>query len=633
MRALLSPLFALPFLLTGCALSAPSSGVALHGQLHGGQQAVAGAKVYLLAANTTGYGQPSVSLLLAADTGNAADAIGSYVKTDANGFWSITGDYNACASSTTQVYLYGLGGNAGGGANSDAGFLAALGNCGGLSTVGYVWMDEVTTVAAAYAIAGFATDATHVSSSGTALALTGIQNAFKTSSNLVSLSTGMAYSTTPAGNAAVPSATIYTLANILSSCVNSAGPGAGSNCNELFAASKSGGTSGNLPTDTATAAINIAHYPGSSTSTLWSLVPATPPFAGGLMTQPNDFTLALNYTGGGISKPESIAVDGSDNVWVANYGTAGVSKILASGAFATSSPFTAGGIGLSDAIAIDGSGNAWIANSNNSLSELTSTGSAVSASAYTGAGLNAPSSIAIDANGYVWVGDSAKSYCVSEFYPNGNAVAGYTSSTDAACSGVYSIAIDKTGDVLAVSNDNSALIEMYGSVGPPLVPGMEIGKHGGGGIASPDGVAINNSGDIWTANGAKNSTTLSEFGTNAVAISGTNGVIGGGLQTPSAIASDGGGNLWIANSGGPSVSEFTSLGVALSPAASGSFNGGYTGGNLSNPAAIAVDGSGNVWVADEGSSTVVELIGIGTPVVTPLVASITSPYNVPGSEP
>jgi sugar lactone lactonase YvrE len=630
MRALWSLTLVLPVCLAGCGFQPQASpGVALHGVLHGGQQGVSGAHVYLYAANTTGYGQPSVPLLNAAKTGYS-DSNGAYVLTDANGFWSITNDYT-CTSNSTQVYLYGVGGNAGSGTNSGAGFLAALGNCGSLGNIGYVWMDEVTTVAAAYALAGFATNATHVSSSGTTLALTGIQNAFATASSLVSLQTGNANSTTAAGNATVPSATIYTLANILGACVNSAGPGTGTPCTQLFAAAKNGTTS---PTDTATAALNIAHNPGTNVSTLYTLVPATPPFSGGLTTQPNDFTLALNYTGGGISKPEGIAVDASGDVWVANYGTAGITEILSTGAFAANSPFTAGGIGLSQAIAIDASGNVWVANANNSLSELTSSGTAVSSSAYTGAGLNSPSAVAIDPSGYVWVADSAKNYCVSEFTSSGSAVSGFTSATDAGCSGIYGLAIDKTGDVFAISNDSSVLVEMYGSQAvSPNSPGGEIGRHGGGDIASPDGVAINNSGDIWVADGSKNSTTISEFGSNGIAISGANGVIGGGLQTPSAVAADGGGNLWITNSGGPSVSEFNSSGTALSPPATGSFNGGYTGGNLTNPAAIAVDGSGNVWVADEGSSTVIELVGIGTPVVTPIVASIRSPYNVPGSEP
>src|ERR1035438_10016008 len=89
----------LPLLLfaTGCSLqetAAPSAvtssavaGQALQGGVHGGQQPVVGAHVYLFAANSTGYGgagiaasasNASISLLKASVTGNS-DAVGAYV--------------------------------------------------------------------------------------------------------------------------------------------------------------------------------------------------------------------------------------------------------------------------------------------------------------------------------------------------------------------------------------------------------------------------------------------------------------------------------------------------------------------------------------------------------------------------
>src|ERR1035441_6656428 len=102
-----------------------------------------------------------------------------YVTTDANGNFTITGDYSCAAGQ--QVYLYALGGTQGGIANAAAGLLAALGNCPGtagttndsFSSGLYVVVNEASTIAAAYAFAGFATDATHVSSLGTALAQIG----------------------------------------------------------------------------------------------------------------------------------------------------------------------------------------------------------------------------------------------------------------------------------------------------------------------------------------------------------------------------------------------------------------------------------------------------------------------------
>ena len=72
---------------------------------------------------------------------------------------------------------------------------------------------------------------------------------------------------------------------------------------------------------------------------------------------------------------------------------------------------------------------------------------------------------------------------------------------------------------------------------------------------------------------------------------------GGGLDDPAALAVDAAGNLWVGNAsvaGG--VAEFSSQGQALSPI------GGVSGGGLTENFGLTIDNSGNVWVTDEGSS-------------------------------
>jgi PKD repeat protein len=239
---------------------APLTDVAITGLVYGGSTPIVGAHVYLLAANTTGYGgagiaasssNASVSLLSAVETGTS-DSVGAYVATGSNGGFSLTGDYTC--TSGQQLYLYVLSGT-----NAAAGLMAVVGSCpaSGSNAI-TVTVNEVTTIAAAYAFAGFATDAMHVSSSGTAPAQLGIQDAFATAGSLTGLSTGTALALTPGGNGAVPQAEINTLANILANCINY-----GSSCATLLATATADGTStGTKPTDTATAAINIAHNPG-----------------------------------------------------------------------------------------------------------------------------------------------------------------------------------------------------------------------------------------------------------------------------------------------------------------------------------------------------------------------------------
>ncbi len=82
--------------------------------------------------------------------------------------------------------------------------------------------------------------------------------------------------------------------------------------------------------------------------------------------------------------------------------------------------------------------------------------------------------------------------------------------------------------------------------------------------------------------------------------------IGGGLNAPRGIAVDGSGNIWVANAGANSISKFSSTGAAISGA------GGYTGGGLSGPRFITLDLLGNVWVSDVTSNALSKFSSAGT---------------------
>jgi hypothetical protein len=243
--------------------------------------------VYVLEANTTGYGKPSVSLLTSR-TGHPADSIGYYVLSGEYGGFSIAGDYNCSAGH--EVYLYVAGGNSGGnGSNSAIGLIASLGACpaaGNFTNAApFVFVNEVTTVAAAYAMVANATDPTHVSSFETPGASTGLANA----ATLANVATGF---TNSRPDSHVPRAKIHTFANILSACINSSTSDSLS-CKTLFANARRGGTTGAVPEDTATAALNIARNPHSNVLELYGLQPSlSPPFLPALDSPPLDFNLS-----------------------------------------------------------------------------------------------------------------------------------------------------------------------------------------------------------------------------------------------------------------------------------------------------------------------------------------------------
>jgi streptogramin lyase len=658
-------------LLTGCGagpLAVPSAepGAAIKGTVHGGQQPIAGSHIYLLAANTTGYGgsgiaasaaNASVSLLQVANTG-LSDPLGAYVLSDAGGNFSISGDYSCTPGQ--QVYLYAKGGNPGAGVNANVGMMAILGSC---PTAGnfaaatpYVLVNEVSTVAAAYAMAGFASDATHVSSSGTALAQTGIANAFANASNLETLATGIALATTPAGNGVAPQTTVNTLANILATCVNTADVYNGSTyvspsggCSTLLGTATLDGTpTGAQPTDTASAAINIAHFPGSNISTLFALPSPTAPFTPALptATTPNDFVLTIGFNGGGLLEPVGVAIDANGDAWLADSLFARITELSPTGApLSPTTGFTGGGLGVSQnsrPIAVDLFGNVWVPGAigtMGTLIEFTSAGAPYANSPYSGGGFFGGSNtvLAIDGTGNVWVSNSATG-TLSKFSNAG--IASANSPTSAVANAIFDLAIDASGDIWASlapfgnSNTGLGLLAEFSSTGSLVSSASGYTASIGN---EAQAVAIDNSGAVWflaaNQNVSPNPIYLEKSDSSGNQLSPNGGYTGGGLANTSTLVVDGAGNLWSASFSGGALAEFSNSGVALSPST------GYLGtSTVARNYSIAVDGSGDIWETSSGSANaaynrVWEAIGIAAPVVTPLAANLAAPYNKAASKP
>jgi hypothetical protein len=612
-----------------------ASGTALRGSVHGGQNPIAGAHVYLYAINTNGYGGPgiaasstnaSVSLLHFA-TGTTQDGSGHYyVTTDQFGNFAITSDYS-CPSNYAHTFFYAVGGDSGSGANSAITLIAPAQAC---NTSASTDINEVSTIATAYSFAGFASDPLHIASSNTSLAATGVTNAVNNIANLEDISKSTALATTPGTNGTVPQAEINTLANILAACVNSTGP-ASTQCATLFAnALNSNGVS---PSDTATAALNIAHNPGANVGNLYGLQTPMSPFQPPLTSAPNDFTIAVSYTGGGLDSPVPLAFDASGNVWVGNTATNvnTVTELSPVGAVVSGSPFSGGGIVDPYSIAIDSSGHIWTANvTPNSLSELSSAGAPISTSAgYTGGGLNVPYDIAFDSLGNVWIVNNVGS-SLSEFSSTGTAITTSTGDVGGGLNNSVSLAIDALDNIwISDSITFGALSEFYATGASAGT--AESGTNGdtAGGLADPWGIAVDLNGNLWAANSGSGANSISFFAESGKPISGPNGYIGGGLNIPEGIAIDGAGNVWVVNRASnqisppypdSSISEFNSSGTAISPST------GYTAG-LNLAIRIAVDGSGNVWVTNATLNSVTEFVGAGSPVVTPKVANLLFPYG------
>ncbi len=627
-------LLALSAALTGCALSPTASkdpvkiipGTSYSGSVHGGQQPIAGAHVYLLAAGTTGYASASTSLLTAAKTGQS-DSIGAYVLTDANGNFSVTGDYTC--TQNTQVYLYALGGNPGSGTNSAAGLMAILGNCPATGTLAtqtpFVVINEASTVAAAYAIASYATDVLHIGSSATTQGLVGIANAFANAASMDNIATpGGALAVTPTSGGTVPQAKINTIADILASCINSTGS-TSTACNTLFTNTAGGAV--NAGRNTANAALAIAETPSQNVAALYALVPAAPPFVPTLTAAPHDFTITLTYPlSTNIVNATGLAVDATGNVWVTSFGNNYINQINPQGL--TVYYYSFGHLLNPYSIAIDTSNNLWmnaVDTANPGAPYIYNVNQTAGTGSYYGAGqLTLPNKtkLAIDAAGDIFSpstsGTTSQLDIVSASGSSNNDVSPYITYP-------YATAVDSNG---------VAWVTSYGSGVPSGAPLLKAGllvtsttnalslsTCTGTNYAGGTGIAVDHANNIWVAD---NTTSYIVEFSNACAYTASYNAGGIAGSKPVGLAIDGNGSLWSLGSNNI-LAGITGAGQVTSGTT------GYATGLTGTLAGPVIDPSGNVWFTNTTNNTISQMLSVAAQVVTPIAAGVAN--NTLGTRP
>jgi hypothetical protein len=176
------------------------------------------------------------------------------------------------------------------------------------------------------------------------------------------------------------------------------------------------------------------------------------------------------------------------------------------------------------------------------------------------------------------------------------------------------MAIDGSGNVWVANTRISSLTELS-NLGAPISPfttGRTLASAGGfkgGGMNHPKQIAIDQQGNAWTLNG---DSSLSEFAFTGEAITGSP-FSGGGTMAGNGLAIDGSGFIWVTDSGTPGdVAQYAGYNAEVDgkPVANGtpvSPSGGYVHGISSPNGAIAVDGSGTVWVLNGGTYSAAEL--------------------------
>ena len=361
-----------------------------------------------------------------------------------------------------------------------------------------------------------------------------------------------------------------------------------------------------------------------------------------------------------LGDPEGVAVDGAGNLYIADSGNNRIRKVdVATGTISTIAGtgewgYSGDGGPASQAefrdpvgVAVDGNGNVYIADADNHrirrVDAATGTISTIAGTGergYSGDGgpateaeLGYPSGVTVDGAGNLYIADEgddrirkvdAATGTISTIAGTGEW--GYSGdggpAIEAQLSEPHGVAVDAVGNVYVTDYWNHRVRKVDAVTGTisTIVGTGEWGYSGDGGPATqaqlryPSSVAVDGAGNLYIADSGNNRIRKVDVATGTIStIAGTGewGYSGDGgpaieaqLRYPSAVAVDGAGNLYIADSGNNRIRKVDVATGTISTIA-GTGEWGYSGdggpaieAQLGYPSAVAVDGAGNLYISD-----------------------------------
>jgi uncharacterized protein (TIGR03437 family) len=359
-----------------------------------------------------------------------------------------------------------------------------------------------------------------------------------------------------------------------------------------------------------------------------------------------------------LSSPNAIAFDSSGNLYIADTGNNIVRKVTPDGTISTFAGNRGRGNGGNEGSALhaslngpagvtaDRSGNVFIADTgNNWIREVTPDGiihryagfDPSTSSGFGGGGdptlatnatLNTPTSLAVDSAGNLYFVEygAPRVREVSTV----NKISTYAGTGTGGSTGDLGLAVSANLNVLGICMDSSNVLYIADGVSDRVrkvtpADGVIYPVAGVNGIASytPRGVAVYQSvlyfadnNRIWAYNAANGQVTAIA-GTGQAGFSGdTKAANSALLNAPRGIAFDGSGNLYIADTGNNRVREvYASNGTINTIAGTGaaSTTGDYglaVNATLNQPAAVAVDASGSIYVAERSGQVLRQIASI-----------------------
>ena len=383
-------------------------------------------------------------------------------------------------------------------------------------------------------------------------------------------------------------------------------------------------------------------------------------------------------TDASLDSPEGVAVDSRGNVFIANRKHRRIRRVdSATGVIDTvagngergfsgdGGPATGASLAYPVGVAVDGQGNLLIADSTNDrvrrVDATTGIITTVAGSGPTGlfgeggfsgdggpatsARLNGPAGVAVDGQGNIFIADTHKNRIRRVDAATGviNTVAGDGSWSFSGDGGPASaarlalpsgIAVDGRSNLFIADTENNRVRRVDATTGViDIVAGNgERGFSGDGGpatdasLAYPLSVAVDGQGNLLIADSTNDRVRRVDATTGiitTVAGSGPTGLFGGGgfsgdggpatsarLDGPSGLAVDGDGNIFIADRLNNRIRRVDAV-TRIIETVAGDGNEGFSGdggpatdASLFLPEGVALDGHGNIFIADAGNNRV-----------------------------
>jgi sugar lactone lactonase YvrE len=282
---------------------------------------------------------------------------------------------------------------------------------------------------------------------------------------------------------------------------------------------------------------------------------------------------------------------------------------------------SAAGFDSPQSMAMDGNGNIYVMDTDNFVvRKVTPTGEVTTLAGSTVPGYGV--GVTVDAGGNVYVADYDNDV-IRKITPNGDAsiLAGSTegwadaTGADAQFNGPSGLAVDSSGNVYVADYDNHMIrkITPNGTVTTVAGSGSRGDADGQGAAASfnrPNALKVDAMGNIYVADASNHRIRkITPDGVVTTLAGSTRGFADGTgvaaqFDYPWGLAIDASGNVYVADSGNNKLRKITPNGVVSTLAGSGtsgSENGLGATAQFDDPLDVAVDASGNVYVLDDYS--------------------------------